>query len=336
MTAILPEDAQEEIPVGFSIIGHVAHLNLRDQYLPYKKLIAEVLMDKNPTVRTVINKTDDVGTNSEYRTFGYEVLAGESSMNVEIREEECVFRFDYSKVYWNSRLNTEHKRLVAMFNPGEVVCDVMAGVGPFAIPSGKKGVFVWANDLNPDSYASMKDAVIRNKVENFVRPFCEDGHTFIHQAADDLLSLAATHKNTITIPQKRSRTALPSTPIPPSTTITIPQTISHFVMNLPATAIDFLGSFNGLYWGYKSLFEPITKTKLPMVHVHCFSTKSEDNVREHKDICERISEKLGYSVRPGDEELVIHDVRDVAPLKRMFCASFRLPAGVAFRSRQAR
>jgi tRNA (guanine37-N1)-methyltransferase len=132
--------------------------------LPHKNLIAQVLMDKNPTVKTVINKIDEVGTESEYRTFGYEVLAGEDDMNVEVREEDCIFRFDYSKVYWNSRLNTEHTRLVTMFNPGEVVCDVMAGVGPFAVPAGKKGVIVWANDLNPDSYASLKDAINRNKV----------------------------------------------------------------------------------------------------------------------------------------------------------------------------
>jgi tRNA (guanine37-N1)-methyltransferase len=106
-------------------------------------------------------------------------------------------------------------------------------------------------------------------------------------------------------------------------------------MNLPATAIDFLGSFNGLYHGHEQLFEPHTSTKLPMVHVHCFSTKSEDNVREGIEICERISEKLGYVVKPGDEELVIHEVRDVAPKKRMFCASFRLPIEVAFRERRA-
>jgi tRNA (guanine37-N1)-methyltransferase len=287
-------------------------------------------MDKNPTVKTVINKTDDVGIESEYRTFGYEVLAGEHDMNVEIREEECVFRFDYSKVYWNSRLNTEHKRLVAMFKPGEVVCDVMAGVGPFAVPAGKKGVFVWANDLNPDSYASMKDAISRNKVANFVRPFNEDGHKFIHHAASDLLNLSATGNNTISIPAKRSRTANPADPILPPKVITIPPIISHFVMNLPASAISFLPSFRGLYAGHESTFAPHTSTKLPMVHVHCFSTKSEDNVREGIDICERISAMLGVTIRPDDEEVTIHDVRDVAPLKRMFCASFRLPAEVAF------
>ena len=125
-------------------------------------------MDKNPTVTTVINKVEGVGVHSEFRTFSYEVLAGPDNMNVEIREGDCLFRFDYSKVYWNSRLQTEHKRLVDSFSPREVVCDVMAGVGPFAVPAGKKGVFVWANDLNPDSYASLKDAITRNKVSSFL------------------------------------------------------------------------------------------------------------------------------------------------------------------------
>ena len=182
MSAILPEDEQDELPTGFSIVGHVgklfealciglfvlsvlkAHLNLRDQYLQYKHLIATVLMDKNPNIRTVINKIDDVGTQSEYRTFQYELLAGDPSLNVEVRELDCIFRFDYSKVYWNSRLNTEHERLVNLFRPGDAVCDVMAGVGPFAVPAAKRKVFVWANDLNPESYACLKDATSRNKV----------------------------------------------------------------------------------------------------------------------------------------------------------------------------
>ena len=85
-------------------------------------------------------------------------------MNVELIEGGCLFKFDFSKVYWNSRLETEHKRLVDLFQPGEVVCDLMAGIGPFALPAGKKGVFVFANDLNPECYAYMKKGITQNKV----------------------------------------------------------------------------------------------------------------------------------------------------------------------------
>ena len=74
-----------------------------------------------------------------------------------------------------------------------------------------------------------------------------------------------------------------------------------------------------------------------MIHVYCFSTKSDDNVKEKREICEEISRRLGHEMRPakaGNEaregEVDVWDVRDVAPVKRMFCASFRLPAKVAF------
>ena len=133
--------------------------------MPYKHLIAAVLLDKVHSARTVINKIDDVGSSNAYRTFSYELLAGDPDLNVEINEEDCTFRFDYSKVYWNSRLNTEHKRLVEKFKPGEAICDVMAGVGPFAVPAGKKRCWVLANDLNPDSFRSLNDAITRNKVD---------------------------------------------------------------------------------------------------------------------------------------------------------------------------
>ena len=144
--------------------NNTAHLNLKDAYLPYKHLIAQVLVDKNPLITTVINKLDSIEPESRYRTFEYEVLAGDSSLEVEVHESGCTFRFDYSKVYWNSRLVTEHQRVVDLFKPGEAVCDLMAGVGPFALPAAKREIFVYANDLNPDCYTSLTENIRRNKV----------------------------------------------------------------------------------------------------------------------------------------------------------------------------
>lgn len=43
------------------------------------------------------------------------------------------------QVYWNSRLEQEHKRLISSFQPGERIVDVMAGIGPFAIPAAQRG-----------------------------------------------------------------------------------------------------------------------------------------------------------------------------------------------------
>lgn len=164
LTSLLPPELHDDIPAGFNTAGHVAHLNLREQHLPYKSLIAEVLIDKNQHIKTVINKTNDVGAEDQFRTFPYELLAGSADLKVELIENKCIFRFDYAKVYWNSKLEKEHTRLMGIFKPGEVVCDVMAGIGPFAVPAGKKGVFVWANDYNPESYKYLQEAVHRNKV----------------------------------------------------------------------------------------------------------------------------------------------------------------------------
>lgn len=124
--------------------------------------------------------------------------------------------------------------------------------------------------------------------------------------------------------------------------LTQPRIFSHYVMNLPANAIDFLPSFIGLFArppvsealgvaDPSTLFTPHTDVQLPMVHVYCFGTKSDDNVEQEIDICQRISEKLDFKITREMLEGEIYDVRDVAPNKRMFCASFRLPAEVAFR-----
>jgi len=310
---------------GMLTLLHTVHLNLREQYLPYKHLIAEILKDKNSTIRTVINKVEDVGSHSEFRTFPFEFLAGDNDTNVTVHEQDCKFCFDYARVYYNSRLETEHRRLVNKFNPGEMVCDVMAGVGPFAVPAGKKKIFVWANDLNPHGTEAMQEAVKMNHVDQFVLPFNKDGRQFVPWSAKELLQ-----SEPLTISLKPKRPRKPEEPPRHPEEYTRPSIFNHYVMNLPATAIDFLDTFAGVYAGHESLFT--AQQPLPMIHVYCFSGHSENERDDHVDICQRISEKLGYTITPEYPELEIHNVRLVSPKKQMFCASFRLPAEVAFRT----
>ncbi|KAF1969834.1 hypothetical protein BU23DRAFT_591364 [Bimuria novae-zelandiae CBS 107.79] len=336
--AIIPPPEKkndDEIPTGFTLAGHVAHLNLRERYLPYKHLIANVLADKNPTVRTVINKLDTVGTENAYRTFQYEVLHGPDDLNVEVHEQGCVFKFDFAKVYWNTRLHTEHERLCSLFREGDAICDVMAGVGPFAIPAGKKKCFVWANDLNPESYKYLSQNVAINKVDAYVRAFNTDGAAFIRSSAAELLG---ENRSIPIYPKTKFSRSAPKPPPPtPLRTLIQPRIFTHYIMNLPASALSFLPSFIGLYAhipshptsSIRKLLAPYTDIQLPMIHVHCFSAKSKDEEEVKKSLCEEIGGLLECEME--DVGVEVWHVRDVAPKKTMFCVSFRLPEEVAFR-----
>jgi tRNA (guanine37-N1)-methyltransferase len=288
---LLPEGI--EIPSSFEQVGHIAHLNLRDELLPYRKIIGTVLLDKNPRVDTVINK---VGTiENEWRVFTMELLAGKDNTVAEVRQHGAKFHLDFRKVYWNSRLEAEHKRLVEQkFKKGEVIVDAMAGVGPFAIPAGQQGCLVLANDLNPDSYQWLVENIKINKVGYTVCPFNLDGREFMRNAAGGNVQMelelrpppqpskkdkkkkkkehgeeggengatdAPATVEAITVAKDQVHAASGPVRNPP---------FHHIVMNLPATAVEFLDALNGS-------FDPEMwkEQELPMVHVYAFLKKDE-------------------------------------------------------------
>lgn len=166
-----------------------------------------------------------------------------------------------------------------------------------------------------------------------MRPFNQDGREFIHFAASAVL--AASHAGAVaTVAAKQSRSDRQAgKPVPAPRTVPVPPVVHHFVMNLPASATTFLHHFRGVYAGHEELFAEGSGNKLPMVHVHCFAVKG-DLEAANADIVQRIKEEIGVELAVGDGEVEgqvsIHDVRDVAPKKSMYCASFRVPAVVAF------
>lgn len=336
LDAVLPElsEDDEQNPASFAQVGHIAHVNLREQFLPYKYLVGQVLLDKNPQLKTVINKLHDVGTESVFRTFPYEVLAGPDDLNVTVHHSNCEFKFNFSEVYWNSRNGHEHERLTSFFKPGEALCDVTAGVGPFAIPAGKKRVWTWANDLNPACYEALCNAITRNKVSNFVRAFQSDGSEFVRTAAQQLLQeqRTFTKKPFINIPRSATpeqKEKIQAEMEAKSTLITEPPTFDHFVMNLPATGIEFLHAFKGIYHGHEHLFASENGRRLPMVHVYTFQARYDSEDDEREELRKRLSAYIGFELSDADE-VVLHRARLVAPNKLYYCASFRLPAAVAF------
>ncbi|KAM9294215.1 tRNA (guanine(37)-N(1))-methyltransferase [Gastrophryne carolinensis] len=289
LKAVLPKG--QDVTTSFSRVGHIAHMNLRDHQLQYKNLIGQVILDKNPGLSSVVNKTNII--DSTYRNFQMEVLAGEEKMITKVKENGVTYEFDFSKVYWNSRLGTEHDRITGLLKSGDVVFDVFAGVGPFAIPAAKRNCIVYANDLNPESYKWLLHNCKLNKVDKKVQGSNLDGREFIRTVVKS--KLPEYIKNFTA--EKKHRI--------------------HIVMNLPAMAVEFLDAFEHLLEE-----KPCSEAMLPTVH--CYGFSKDDNPQ--KNIKDRAEAYIGSVL----DNCSVHLVRNVAPNKEMMCISFELPAKVLF------
>ncbi|XP_028121449.1 tRNA (guanine(37)-N1)-methyltransferase 2 isoform X4 [Camellia sinensis] len=366
-----------EVPSSFETIGHIAHLNITDELLPYKDVIAKVIYDKNhPRIKTVVNKVGSI--TNEFRVPKFEVLTGIDDMVTEVKQYGATFKLDYSLVYWNSRLEHEHIRLVSQFQAGETICDMFAGIGPFAIPAAQKGCLVYANDLNPDSVHYLEINAEINKVNDLVCAYNMDARKFIRQLMavpasevdkkSDVPFLEAPEKCCVQANGEKEsqdiKLAVEIEEVQGNKSTNVEgverscmnpdagvaagkrhsesrreadrlrrgtnkrmrgsdsfnakpcEHLNHIIMNLPASALQFLDAFRGLiqrrYW----------KGSLPWIHCYCFMRANETE--------ELIISEAESALNACIRDPKFHRVRDVAPNKAMYCLSFRLPEEVCF------
>ncbi|XP_004525723.1 tRNA (guanine(37)-N1)-methyltransferase [Ceratitis capitata] len=298
--SVLP--IEDEGLTSYSRIGHIVHLNLRDHILPYKNLIGQVLLDKVPGCRTVVNKAATI--DNTYRNFQMELICGEQQYQVETIENGILFEFDFSRVYWNPRLSTEHERITKMLNSNDVLYDVFAGVGPFSVPAAHKKCWVLANDLNPESYKWLQHNGKRKKCLAHMKTFNKDGRAFLLEDVKPDLLKRWKEDNT-----KNYQI--------------------HITMNLPAMAVEFLDVFRG-FLNADEAKELLNQTlNYPTVHVYSFA-KGEDTKTRVREIVE---ENLGLPL--GENLEGIHFVRNVAPKKDMYRVSFRLTKDILLTTAKA-
>ena len=200
---------------------------------------------------------------------------------------------------------TEHQRVVDYISEGDIVYDVFAGVGPFAIPAAKKKkAIVFANDLNPVSYEYLQKNININKVKSGIQCFNMDGRDFIKSVVkNDLLKQWQLKEGS----DKNCD--------------------SHVIMNLPGLAIEFLDAFKGLI-SETEKHDSFDKVVLPKVYCYCFidhkpteESKKSSEVELETATRDRVKGILGDSV---DRGMTVRYVRKVAPNKDMMCAMFSL------------
>ena len=178
----LPPYLLSMLPKSYDMIGDVAVVEVPSELEPYKHDIGEALLRIHPHLRIVLRKASAVS--GVYRTREYEVLAGSGGAETLHKEYGITLLLDVSKVYFSPRLAYERQRVASLVKEGEVVVDMFAGVGPFAIHIAKRvpKVLVYAIDINPDAYRYLLKNIELNRVEDKVKPMLGDCREIVDRA----------------------------------------------------------------------------------------------------------------------------------------------------------
>jgi tRNA (guanine37-N1)-methyltransferase len=144
---------------SFEVVGDIALVEDSEA-----ERVAYALMSTSKSIKTVIAPISDV--EGEFRTRRFRHVAGEIRTVTTHKEHGLRYRVDLEGAYFTPRLGTERLRVAGQVKTGDVVLDMFAGVGPFALLMAKNGAKVTAMDKNPVAVKYLFENARLNKVEN--------------------------------------------------------------------------------------------------------------------------------------------------------------------------
>jgi tRNA (guanine37-N1)-methyltransferase len=148
---------REELP-RHELVGGIAIMQENDP------AGASRILASRPSLHTVIFPTSEVAGEFRIRTFT--ILAGTDTTRTEVVEHGHHFAVDLAGAYFSARLSTERQRIAEKMGKNELVLDMFAGVGPFAITLAPKAALVVAADLNPRAVLLLVENMKKNRVAN--------------------------------------------------------------------------------------------------------------------------------------------------------------------------
>ncbi len=165
----LPPELMALLPRAFDVVGDIAVVKLGEELIEHSGRIGRALLEAHGNIRLV---AADKGVGGEFRVRDLQLIAGEGEMRTRHREGGLTLHVDLSAAYFSPRLAHERERVVeAVREAGdEVVLDMFAGVGPFAIAVARHtGVRrVVAVDKNPAAVRLLEENAGANGVADRV------------------------------------------------------------------------------------------------------------------------------------------------------------------------
>jgi tRNA (guanine37-N1)-methyltransferase len=154
-----PHPGRETLP-RHELVGGIAIMQENDP------AGAEKILTSRPSLHTVVYAKGEVS--GEYRTRELAILAGKPTTRTQVIEHGHRFTVDLSGAYFSARLSTERQRILAQVREDEVILDMFAGVGPFAVTLAARANLVVASDLNPQAVGLMLENIVQNRIRNIL------------------------------------------------------------------------------------------------------------------------------------------------------------------------
>ena len=152
---------------SYDLLGNIAIVKFRRGIsAKEKKKFAFSLMRRYKIITTVLEKREKFS--GRLRTLKTKYVAGDRTLEVLYRENNCSFRFSVESCYFSPRLASERKEIASFVKKGENVLVMFAGVAPFSIVIAKAGRAkrVVSVELGRECSKYALENVKRNKLKN--------------------------------------------------------------------------------------------------------------------------------------------------------------------------
>lgn len=154
------------LPSSYQSLGEVCAIKLNKDLYKYENIIGKAILKLLPKFKTVILQKNISG---ELRKPEIEIIAGTLPKEIIIHENNCVFYLNPKTIMYSQGNHNEKKRLMKLAdNKPEVIVDMFAGIGYFAIPIAKAGpnTKIIAAEKNPDAFGFLEKNIRANYSTN--------------------------------------------------------------------------------------------------------------------------------------------------------------------------
>lgn len=294
LARLIPESRQ--IVWDYEIISHVVLLRLSEGLKPYLRQIGEVFLDKTgkETIAATIGDTTPI------------VLAGIDNLEIILKEGLCTFNFNLGQYLWSTRLLSERDRVLRKLSRSDVLLELGAGVGAFALQAAKTGCEVIANETNSSNFGRLVKNAISNRLTMKVHAYSIPPVELVKSLVQHI------DTPTLTLQSQESYFLLKSPPIPNLPT----RVITQMLIDLPEDAtMEVLALIYGLYKG---------KTVSELPTIHCYMNSTSEIPRE--DLLKRINLKWRFKLQDFDELKYVTTYKET----KRYYVSFKLSPDVAY------